>query len=326
LRKLITKFKGIDKVKKNIFYVPVDKALIGFDGLGSFSLSRFNPYIRQVLEFIKRDHIPDYPVCGNISGHRNNPTDKETAKNHNSSIRSKRPDFNFQEIEYAKSFIKNLRDRIKELIRNGKFNEIWGRKFQEKLASHLPPKVKKQLTENFGPKNSAQIQNLIYIPYRGWIIVQRKTDKLKNYIHYYCLENPKYYPRQEDFHALKKLTTSILEQGYQPGQGFTINSSYIQGTLLKDGWDFKCHISSGRRRAAALAALGFKKIPVIFYDNRKSMNKWRPANYHHILDKANSENWLVVKHDIYPPELAQKIFQHHFEPDEERKARILGLY
>ena len=48
---------GRDKVKKNIFYVPVENALIGLGGLGSYTLGEFNPYVRQVKELMKNPDI-----------------------------------------------------------------------------------------------------------------------------------------------------------------------------------------------------------------------------------------------------------------------------
>ena len=271
MKKIIENIKGKNLVKKNIFYVPVDKALIGFGGIGSFTLSNYNPYVCQVNELI-----------------------------------------NNQGIKYKNSLIKKVRDNIKRLIKDDEFEKLLGEDLQEEL-------------KEFVPKNIKNKDNIIFIPYISWITAQSKSNELKQYIHGYSLGQEKFYPRKKDFQVLKKVYKSIDENGYNPDEYVSINSSFIQGTLLKDGWDFKCHISSGRHRAAVLAALGYKEIPVIFYDNRKSMNKLRTCNYHHILDTNNTENWLAVKHGIYPEEFIKKLFHVHFNPEEKYKAEMLGI-
>ena len=271
MKKIIKNIKGKNLVKKNIFYVPVDKVLIGFGGIGSFTLSNYNPYVCQVNELI-----------------------------------------NNQGIKYKNSLIKKVRDNIKRLIKDNEFEKLLGEDLQEEL-------------KEFVPKNIKNKDNIIFIPYISWITAQSKSNELKQYIHGYSLGQEKFYPRKKDFQVLKKVYKSIDENGYNPDEYVSINSSFIQGTLLKDGWDFKCHISSGRHRAAVLAALGYKEIPVIFYDNRKSMNKLRTCNYHHILDTNNTENWLAVKHGIYPEEFIKKLFHVHFNPEEKYKAEMLGI-
>lgn len=275
MKKIIENIKGKNLVKKNIFYVPVDKVLIGFGGIGSFTLSNYNPYVCQVKELI------------------NNP-----------------------EINYQNSLNKRIRNNIKKLIDNKEFGGLLGKDLQEELKEFVPKNI---------PKKIKNKENIIFIPYISWITAQSKSNELKQYIHGYSLGQEKFYPRKKDFQVLKKVYKSINKNGYNPDEYASINSSFIQGTLLKDGWDFKCHISSGRHRAAVLAALGYKEIPVIFYDNRKSMNKLRTCNYHHILDTNNTENWLAVKHGIYPEYFIKKLFHLHFKPEEKQKAEMLGI-
>lgn len=283
LSSLYKKIIGKDKVKKNIFYVPKKYALLGMGGIGSYTLSKYNPYVRQVKEFMA------------------NPG-----------------------ITYEGSLIRKIRERIRDLIDNNKFQKLLGKKLQVELAEYVPEEVMRETAQN---------RDLLYIPYRDWITADSKSKTGKKYIHSYSLDREKsrekdrenFYPKREDFFTLKSLYNSIKNNGYKPENYLTINSSYIQGDLLKKDWEFKFHIASGRHRAAVLAALDYEEIPVIFYDNRKSMNKLKTARYHHILDVRNVENWLVVENDIYPPEFAKKLFDLYFDPAEEHKASLLGM-
>ncbi len=223
----------------------------------------------------------------------------------------------FQEsdgVSYNNSLIKRIRANVIELIEAGKFEKKFYLNNDINLVEHLPEKFRKKKDNH---------SRLTCIPYRDWINAHKKETNMSNYFHSYHLNEGDFYPRKDDYQSLMYLQNILSAENFKIGENTTINSSYIQGVVLKKGWQFKIHISSGRRRAAVLAALGWSEIPVILYDNRKSMNKLTVSNRHQFLDVKNIENWMVVKNDIYPSDFARKLFNWRFEPEEHYKKEIL---
>ncbi|SDL18207.1 hypothetical protein [Halarsenatibacter silvermanii] len=218
-----------------------------------------------------------------------------------------------KDMKYQDSLIKKMRSNIVSLIKKSKFEKNFFGDRDIYLSEYVPDSLKNQL-DNF--------DNLTCIPYRGWIQADKKEIKKEKYFHGYHFEKD-FYPKKKDFYSLLNLFSKIKKEGYKFGRNSTINSSFIQGVILKDNWEFKVHICSGRRRAAVLAALGWSEIPVVLYDNRVSMNKLSVSNKHQLLDTKNIEDWIVVKKNIYPEDMAKKLFNLRFRPKEEEKKKLL---
>ncbi len=276
IKNIIRKINGVARVKKNVFYFPVERCLIGMGGLGGFSLSKFNPYVAQTLRF---KHGLD--------------------KN------------------YSESLIAKIKIKISELVDEPEPEQIVSEWEGLKLEKYIPEGIN---------GDAPALSSPICVP-RNWINPGSSSKKtsISNYYHNYYFAEKSFYPRKDDYFSLKNFYESLREKGYRPEDETTINSTYIQGIILKKNSDFKVLISGGRRRAAALAAMDYKEIPIILYDTRKSMNRLSVSKHQQFLDLKNIENWKAAELDLYPTKILKELFLIRFSPNEKDKAEKLGI-
>jgi hypothetical protein len=109
---------------------------------------------------------------------------------------------------------------------------------------------------------------------------------------------------------LQRITTlyrSIAEKGYLP-------EDHIRGHFLKKGDAYRFIIVGGNHRAAALAALDYRHIPVIFQHG-----------YPRVIDFNDVSLFRQVKNQHLRRSDAEAIFAFFFDNNGTRVARALGL-
>ncbi|WP_018923035.1 hypothetical protein [Salsuginibacillus kocurii] len=112
-----------------------------------------------------------------------------------------------------------------------------------------------------------------------------------------------YGPVGEEFGArtykrLIRAADSIQEKGYEPAT----ENSFLKGCILSAGSEQRVWIIHSKHRLAALAALEYKTIPVLF--GRK--------NFPVIIRREEVASWPLVRRRLYTKEQALKVFDRFF--------------
>lgn len=182
---------------------------------------------------------------------------------------------------------------------------------------------------NFKPKNCYEalfdnsiIENRVYdelVHFRDpqnapmpWTPYSRLPDNYKTNLHGYGPKAREY--KEKHFQKLVNLYLSIKEYGFNQNE-FASKNDFVRGIILKKQNDFKFLVLSGIHRTAVLSAIGYKEIPVNFYQGLPF-----------IVDIKNVLNWPCVKLGIYSEETAKAVFNNYFYGDGLSKAKKWGIF
>lgn len=98
---------------------------------------------------------------------------------------------------------------------------------------------------------------------------------------------------------LDNLLFSIQEKGYDPSLGGHIRGYFLRNNNKNDEWRFL--VVGGQHRAAVLAYLRYKEIPVIFQ-----------PNYVRVICEDEINEWPGVRSGQYSASDAKRVFQSYF--------------
>lgn len=102
------------------------------------------------------------------------------------------------------------------------------------------------------------------------------------------------------FNRLIKIYNSIQKHGYNPYQ---MGSDHIRASFFVNGEDYRVTISSGKHRIAALQALSYESVPILF----------GPPKFPIIIRRDEVDYWPNVKAGYYTKEKALEVFDRRFK-------------
>jgi hypothetical protein len=110
---------------------------------------------------------------------------------------------------------------------------------------------------------------------------------------------------------LKKIMISVQDKGYRPGEHSDRRHGHIAGYFLETEKKKSFYVVAGNHRVAALSALGFEKIPVIydhpayFKPRDKKLFGWKEMP--NVFGFENLKEWPSVKSGFLKEEEAEEI-------------------
>jgi hypothetical protein len=110
-----------------------------------------------------------------------------------------------------------------------------------------------------------------------------------------------------EYRRLTEITESIRRNGYHPDRP-------IRGFLMRREGELRFFVRGGKHRAAALAFLGARSLPV------KLISGW-PL----VVDRTDASRWPLVQDGRLTKEVAERIFDRYFDFDGSQQARRLGI-
>jgi ubiquinone/menaquinone biosynthesis C-methylase UbiE len=112
---------------------------------------------------------------------------------------------------------------------------------------------------------------------------------------------------QLEFERLRSVRASIQQHGYRPEQ-----YGDITGQFLRSGGEYRFFVRGGKHRAAALAALGYERLPVTF-----------KAGWPRAVSLETSAEWPLVREGSVDESLARAAFLRYFQFDGSQQASAL---
>ena len=108
---------------------------------------------------------------------------------------------------------------------------------------------------------------------------------------------------------LSELRRSIEEHGYRPGR-----YGHITGFLMLRGDAIRFFVRGGKHRAAVLAALGHRTVPVTL-----------KPDWSAVVNRDMAAQWPLVAEGRMSVGLAEAVFDRYFDTDGTEQATALGL-
>lgn len=110
---------------------------------------------------------------------------------------------------------------------------------------------------------------------------------------------------------MKKIMISVHKKGYRPGEHLDRRHGHIAGYFLETEKKKSFYVVAGNHRIAALSALGFEKIPVIYdhpdYFKPRDMKMFGWKKMPNVFSLNNLKEWPSVKSGFLKPEEAEEI-------------------